>query len=256
LHTTTVDSSNNLVFTETDDHYTGTAIVAGLNISGTATVPATAVTTTTVSQNKTGTNSVDRVAFSALTAGQSITVGGLTFTSSAGTTAAQAATAFHNFIQTGASSTYGTFTGNSYATMAALYQSGVNGGDTVFSNGTAPTGSALYIKQKAVGTSNLAVSTGTSVENARAAIASLTTLINTVSSGQASLSASNAGLTATLSATQALKSGLQNTVDTIQNIDATAMQAKLQQLNNQQSIDYYLVSQMNTEAAAILSIFR
>jgi hypothetical protein len=53
-----------------------------------------------------------------------------------------------------------------------------------------------------------------------------------------------------------LQQGLQNTVDTLQNIDATAMQARLQQLNNQQSIDYYLVSQMNTEAAAILSIFR
>jgi flagellin-like hook-associated protein FlgL len=92
--------------------------------------------------------------------------------------------------------------------------------------------------------------------NAASAIGTLTTQLTTVSTGQSSLSASATGLTAKSKAVEALQNGLQNTVDTIQNIDATAMQARLQQLNNQQSIDYYLVSQMNTEAAAILSIFR
>jgi hypothetical protein len=53
-----------------------------------------------------------------------------------------------------------------------------------------------------------------------------------------------------------LQTGLSNTVAQIENIDATAMQARLQQLNNQQSIDYYLVSQMNTASAAVLAIFR
>jgi flagellin-like hook-associated protein FlgL len=80
--------------------------------------------------------------------------------------------------------------------------------------------------------------------------------LQTVSTGQSTLSAAATGLDAQLSNNTALKTGLTNTVNSIQNIDATAMQAKLQQLNNQQSIDYYLVSQMNTEAAAILSIFR
>jgi hypothetical protein len=49
---------------------------------------------------------------------------------------------------------------------------------------------------------------------------------------------------------------LQKTIDSIQNVDQTAMQAQLQQLNNQQSIDYYLISQMNQAAAAALTIFR
>ena len=84
----------------------------------------------------------------------------------------------------------------------------------------------------------------------------LTTQLTTISTGQSSLSASATGLKAQDSNAQALETGLENTVAQIQNIDATAMQAKLQQLNNQQSIAYYLVSQMNTEAAAILSIFR
>jgi hypothetical protein len=42
----------------------------------------------------------------------------------------------------------------------------------------------------------------------------------------------------------------------MQAVDSTALQAKLQGLNNQQSIDYYLVSQMNTAAQAALTIFR
>jgi hypothetical protein len=49
---------------------------------------------------------------------------------------------------------------------------------------------------------------------------------------------------------------MQKTIDAIANIDPTALQAKLQEFNTQQSVDYYLVSQMNTEAAAILSVFR
>jgi flagellin-like hook-associated protein FlgL len=202
-----------------------------------------------------GTPAVDKVTFSTLTNGQSITVGGLTFTAGGSVSAASVALAYYNYVQLGQlpASTVGAFSGNSYATMHSLYDVG-SGVNTTAPNGTSDT--AIYFQAKGSGVSSMAVSTGTSVENARNAISSLTTLINTVSSGQASLSASNAGLTATLGATQALKSGLQNTVDTIQNIDATAMQAKLQQLNNQQSIDYYLVSQMNTEAAAILSIFR
>jgi hypothetical protein len=54
----------------------------------------------------------------------------------------------------------------------------------------------------------------------------------------------------------ALDAKLQSTIDSIQNIDQSSAQAQLQQLNNQQSIDYYLVSQMNTAAAAALTIFR
>jgi hypothetical protein len=49
---------------------------------------------------------------------------------------------------------------------------------------------------------------------------------------------------------------LQSTINSLQAVDQTALQAQLQQLNNQQSVDYYLVSQMNTAAQAVLNIFR
>ncbi|QWE07376.1 hypothetical protein [Polynucleobacter sp. JS-JIR-5-A7] len=227
---------------------------SGLVATGSTSTASVVTNTQAGAAYSAGTAAIDKVTFSTLTNGQSITVGGLTFTAGASGAADSAiATAFYNFMTNGTqpATSVGTFTGNTYATMNSLYTVG----NTY--NGTAtPTSSYLYIKARNTGSTVLSATTGSSVENARNAISSLTTLINTVSTGQAGLSASKAGLVATLSATQALKSGLQNTVDTIQNIDATAMQAKLQQLNNQQSIDYYLVSQMNTEAAAILSIFR
>ena len=133
-----------------------------------------------------------------------------------------------------------------------------DGARTLLSNSwtASASGTSIVLTSTAVGTVSGPAIVDAGAINAKAAVASLTTQLQTVSTGQSTLSASATGLTAQASANTALKTGLTNTVNSIQNIDATAMQAKLQQLNNQQSIDYYLVSQMNTEAAAILSIFR
>jgi hypothetical protein len=84
----------------------------------------------------------------------------------------------------------------------------------------------------------------------------LTAALSSVSTYQSTLSATKTGLDASAAAALSLSTNLQATVDSIQNIDETALQARLQQLNNQQSIDYYLISQMNTAAAAALAIFR
>jgi len=91
---------------------------------------------------------------------------------------------------------------------------------------------------------------------AAAAVASLTVDLAQISVAQSGLSAASVGLSAQATGAASLATNLQTTVDSIQNIDQTALQAKLQQLNNQQTVDYYLVSQMNTEASAMLSIFR
>jgi flagellin-like hook-associated protein FlgL len=91
---------------------------------------------------------------------------------------------------------------------------------------------------------------------APAAVIALTTALGTVSTGQASLGASATGLGAQGGSIAALGANLQNTIDSIQNVDATKLQSQLQVFNNQQSIDYYLVSQMNTAASAVLTIFR
>jgi flagellin-like hook-associated protein FlgL len=91
---------------------------------------------------------------------------------------------------------------------------------------------------------------------ASCAVDILTTALNTISTQQSIVGAEQTGLKAQATAVLSMATNLQSTVDSIQNIDETALQAKLQQLNNQQSIDYYLVSQMNTAEAAKLTIFR
>jgi flagellin-like hook-associated protein FlgL len=184
----------------------------------------------------------DVVTFADVNENDTITVGGLTFTATGSATASQIASAFAS-IAVGTS--YANITSSIYGTWGgtATSTTGVAIGDTV----TFSTAST-----------NLATPTGnsTSTTNAMNAVQVLTAQLVSVSTGQSTLSAASTGLVAQKSAAVSLQAGLESTVGSIQNIDATAMQARLQQLNNQQSIDYYLVSQMNTEAAAILSIFR
>jgi flagellin-like hook-associated protein FlgL len=218
----------------------GLSIASGSASAGLATLP-------TMSASATGSSTVteiDKAVFSTMAAGDSVMVGGLTFTANQALTATQAASAFANITTdsatTGPQTTLGSYSG----TLASGYVSGANSGATLgFTYSTMAVVSVL-------------TSSATKVSYADYATQILTAKLSTVSTGQSSLSASATGLKAQNSNAQALQTGLSNTVAQIQNIDATAMQAKLQQLNNQQSIDYYLVSQMNTEAAAILSIFR
>jgi flagellin-like hook-associated protein FlgL len=92
--------------------------------------------------------------------------------------------------------------------------------------------------------------------NAQTAIDAVTVALYIISKNQSNLLASKTGLEASAEATLSLSTNLQATVNSIQSVDQVALQAKLQQLNNQQAIDYYLISQMNTAAASALSIFR
>ena len=94
------------------------------------------------------------------------------------------------------------------------------------------------------------------VADAQASITALQTQLDAVSTAQSSLSASSVALKAQSKNASALSDGLTQVVGSVQNIDSTLLQAQLQQFNNQQSIDYYLVSQMNQAAAAALTIFR
>ena len=96
----------------------------------------------------------------------------------------------------------------------------------------------------------------TSQASAQTAIDALTTALGTVSTYQSTMSATKTGLDSSAAAAASLSTNLANTVSSITDIDQTSLQAKLQQLNTQQSIDYYLISQMNTAAQAALTIFR
>jgi hypothetical protein len=95
-----------------------------------------------------------------------------------------------------------------------------------------------------------------SIPGAYSAVTVLASQLSLISAGQSNLSAAATGITAYTATANSLASGLQQVVDSISNIDPTKLQAQLQQLNNQQSVDYYLVTQMNQEAAAVLTIFR
>jgi flagellin-like hook-associated protein FlgL len=125
---------------------------------------------------------------------------------------------------------------------AMTVKSGPNSTDTISIAAT-----TLTSNKAALGN----VSTG-----AAAALTAVNTALTELSTAQSGINASLATLNAQSDNAAALGTNLQKTIDSIQNVDQTAMQAELQQLNNQQSIDYYLISQMNTEAAAAQTIFR
>jgi hypothetical protein len=96
----------------------------------------------------------------------------------------------------------------------------------------------------------------TSSQNAATCLAVLTSQLNVISAAQSSLSASLGGLQAEGVQATSLATGLQSTINSINQGNPTQLQSQLQQLNNQQAIDYYLITQMNQEAAAMLAIFR
>jgi len=77
-----------------------------------------------------GTTETASINFSALTAGQSVTLGGLTYTSTANTSAAQVATAFAN-LAANASTGQGTGTGSYSGTASANFSSGAASGSSV-----------------------------------------------------------------------------------------------------------------------------
>jgi len=216
---------------------TALSVANGASTNGTVTSPTVSV----VTSGAAGVTEVKQAIFSAMAPGDNVTIGGLTFTSNRTLTATQAAQAFASLsagATTGPSTTYGAYSG----TLVGFSSAAV----------TSPTMSWTY---STTGTASLAA-TGSQVSNADYATQIITAQLTTVTTAQSTISAGSVGLEAQLKNVTALKNGLTNTVNAISNVDQTAMQAKLQQLNNQQSIDYYLVSQMNQAASAILSIFR
>ena len=96
----------------------------------------------------------------------------------------------------------------------------------------------------------------TTAAGAQSALKALALDLAAVSAGQSTLSASAVGLTAQGSMADNLGTNLQNTIDSIQKPDQAALQIQLSQLNNQSTVDFYLISQMNTAAQGVLSLFR
>ena len=95
-----------------------------------------------------------------------------------------------------------------------------------------------------------------SATDAQAAIASLQTALDKVSSNQSTVASDQTALDTQDGLISSISSNLQNTIDTIQKPDAAALQMQLQNAKNQQSMNYYLINQMNQEAQSVLTIFR
>ena len=75
------------------------------------------------------------------------------------------------------------------------------------------------------------------VANANTALSTVNDAIGLIGIAQSTLSASQTGLNAALGVTSGLISNYQSSLDSIQKVDATALQSQLQELYNQQSID-------------------
>jgi flagellin-like hook-associated protein FlgL len=195
---------------------------------------------------------------SGLIEGDSVKINGLIYTAGPrGASAAEVATALYNFINDGtgsttdANGTFSTSDGNSLAnkaiSLSTQYPTQTN----------SPSGTLILTAATGQQAPVIELNTVfTAVINCQNAITTLNQQIAVVSTAQSSLSAANTGLNAQLSTATAMSSGLETAINSIANIDATALQALLQNLNTQQSVDYYLVSQMNTESSAVLAIFR
>lgn len=146
---------------------------------------------------------------------------------------------------------------NLICTTAFMGDANVSTGNQVLQTGLTSTSTTTLVSAALDTTSVMNLSGDISTQASAAAyIDTLTSALSTVSTRQSVVGAEQTGLKEQATAALSMATNLQGTVDTIQNIDETALQAKLQQLNNQQSIDYYLISQMNTAASAMLTIFR
>jgi flagellin-like hook-associated protein FlgL len=144
-----------------------------------------------------------------------------------------------------------------YNSPTGTYGSTTNGTITI-QIGLDTTGTATIVGQ-GLDTTLAMLVTGLSISSqtgANSAITALASGLTSVSTAQSNLNAFSTAMASDLASVTSLGANLTATINSLQAVDQTAAQAELQQLNNQQSVDYYLVSQMNTEAAAILTLFR
>lgn len=96
----------------------------------------------------------------------------------------------------------------------------------------------------------------TSSDAATSAIYVLSTQLTNISAGQSSLSAHYMAMSINSTAASSISASLEGYIAALENIDPTALQMKLQELNQQQSINYYLVSQMNLHSERMLAVFK
>jgi len=128
--------------------------------------------------------------------------------------------------------------------------------DTAITNNSAAAasaGAAASALATAAAAGVLDISTSGS---AAAAMTALKLALDTVSTNQSSIAADQLALKTVTGTNASITQNLRNTIDTIEKPDAAQLQMDLQVANNQQSLNYYLINQMNQQASAALTIFR
>jgi flagellin-like hook-associated protein FlgL len=146
-----------------------------------------------------------------------------------------------------------TYTANS-ASINGSNILNTSSGITIYPALSSSTTSTIYGYNFATVGSTLATTLTTDTAAAKATL--LSGYITTLSTVQTSLNAYSVLLTATATAANSTANGLNSYISDLHGIDTTALQNNLQTYNNQLSIDYYLVGQMNAAASDELRIFR
>ena len=229
---------------------TGTSFgpMSTVSVSGSVT-PRVAISSSNVTTQAVGSNGVlgvyakQAVTLRDLNSGDSATIGGLTLTANTNLTASEVASIFASKITTGRDP------GINLGVFGGTFVGGFTGEST---RSTLTLTGTAYGPMATVTASQMV----SGQDNAPKAIALINQFISEISSTQASLSAASTDLNGALDKSTKLATSSQKTVDAIQNIDLTALQASLQALSTQQSLDFQVVAQMNTASASILSIFR
>jgi flagellin-like hook-associated protein FlgL len=202
---------------------------------------------TIVEAGSTGTPGVyaqQTVTLSAMNAGDLLTIGDLAFTAASSLTGAQVAAIFASKITSGTdpASSLGSFVGS---TFSADFNA-TSSGDVLTFTG------ASYGPMDTISVTGVL----SGEDSASTAIALINEFMAHISATQASMMAANTNLTAAQDNSTKLATSSQKAVDDVQNIDLTALQANLQALSVQQSLDFQVISQMNSAASSLLSIFR
>jgi flagellin-like hook-associated protein FlgL len=176
--------------------------------------------------------------------GDVLDIGDLSFTARSSLTSTQVAAIFASKITSGTdpSSSLGSFVGS---TFSANFNA-TSSGDLLTLTG------ASYGPMDTVSVTG--ISSG--APNASTAITLINQFVSNISATQASMTAASKDLTTAYNKSTTLATSSQAAADEIQNIDLTALQADLQKLSVQQSLDFQVVSQLNSAASSLLSIFR
>jgi flagellin-like hook-associated protein FlgL len=248
------DNQTVSVLTESDGINNKTTLIRGVDIASLQTdlndlsFPETTISTSSTS-TVTGTQSEyaqQTVSLYALNTGDSISIGGRTLTAASYLTAAQVAAIFA--AKTDAvspadpSTSLGTFSGS---------LSSFNGSNSSGSNLLTLTGTS-YGSMSAVSVTGII--SGAAIANYASDV--ISEFLSQVTSAQSSLSAATDILDQAYTSSTEVAVSSQKSVDAIEAIDLTALQANLQALSVQQSLDFQVISQMNTAASSLLSIFR